>query len=84
MRGLGWEDGHWAQLFSMLGFRPGMLTKETVTLAHFLDKADAIAANAEAIRALDAAVREWCSSTRTTFKVRLRSLRLQPVPTYCC
>ena len=57
LRGFGWEDGHWCQLFSKLGFRHGTLTKETVTLAHFLDKADVISKSEEAIRALDAAVR---------------------------
>jgi hypothetical protein len=56
MRGAGWEDTHWGQLFALLGFKAGALFKETVTLAHFLDKADAVAAAAEAIRALDAQV----------------------------
>jgi hypothetical protein len=57
VRGAGWEDAHWAQLFALLGFKPGSLTRETVTLAHFLDKAAELAAAAEAIRALDAQVR---------------------------
>lgn len=47
------------QLFALLGFKSGSLTKETVTLAHFLDKADLIIANVEKIKALDATV--WCS-----------------------
>ncbi|WIA17572.1 hypothetical protein OEZ85_014399 [Tetradesmus obliquus] len=54
MRGIGWEDSHWLQLFSLLGFKQGSLAKDTVTLAHFLDKADAIIANVEKIKALDA------------------------------
>lgn len=57
MRGMGWQDSHWAQLFSLLGFKPGMLTKENVTLSHFLDKSGAVVANAEVIKALDATVR---------------------------
>jgi hypothetical protein len=57
MRGVGWADSHWAQLFSLLGFKPGVLSKESVTLSHFLDKCDAVVANAEAIRSLDATVR---------------------------
>jgi dynein heavy chain 2 len=56
MRGVGWEDSHWLQLFSLLGFKAGSLSKESVTLAHFLDKADAIIANVEKIKALDAMV----------------------------
>jgi dynein heavy chain 2 len=57
MRGVGWEDSHWLQLFSLLGFKAGSLSKESVTLAHFLDKADTIIANVEKIKALDAMVR---------------------------
>jgi dynein heavy chain 2 len=53
MRGIGWEDSHWAQLFGMLGFKAGSVTKENVTLAHFLDKADAVIANAQQIKELD-------------------------------
>lgn len=52
----GWEETHWLQLFHMLGFKtsgPNAITKENVTLAHFLDKADALVKNAEAIKALD-------------------------------
>lgn len=56
MRGINWEDTHWAQLFSLLGFKSGTLTKETVTLAHFLDKADAIIAHMQQIKELDAMV----------------------------
>ncbi|MEW5298927.1 MAG: hypothetical protein WDW36_001997 [Sanguina aurantia] len=57
MRGAGWEETHWLQLFHMLGFKtsgPNAITKENVTLAHFLDKADALVKNAEAIKSLDA------------------------------
>eukprot|EP00878_Enallax_costatus_P024703 GHUV01026383.1.p1 GENE.GHUV01026383.1~~GHUV01026383.1.p1 ORF type:complete len:1576 (+),score=459.42 GHUV01026383.1:1611-6338(+) len=54
MRGINWEDTHWVQLFSLLGFKAGTLTKETVTLAHFLDKADAIIAHVQQIKELDA------------------------------
>lgn len=56
MRGMSWEDAHWAQLFALLGFKPGVVSKETVTLSHFLDKCEGIVVNAEAIKALDAAV----------------------------
>lgn len=63
LRGIGWEDQHWVQLFSLIGIKPGSLTKEVVTLAHFLDRADAVAAAADRIRELDAQVgagaREW-------------------------
>ncbi|KAG1663699.1 hypothetical protein FOA52_013267 [Chlamydomonas sp. UWO 241] len=57
MRGAGWEDTHWLQLFKMIGLKtdgPTGLTKETVTLAHFLDVADAIVLNLDAIKKLDA------------------------------
>lgn len=57
MRGINWEDTHWAQLFALLGFKTGSLTKETVTLAHFLDRADTIITNMQQIKALDALVR---------------------------
>lgn len=57
MRGVGWHDSHWAQLFALLAFKPGVLSKESVTLSHFLDKCGAVVANAEAIRSLDATVR---------------------------
>lgn len=57
LRGAGWEDDHWAQLFALLGLKAGALTKEGLTLALFLDRADAVAAAADAIRALDAQVR---------------------------
>lgn len=56
MRGVGWQDSHWAQLFALLGFKAGVLSKETVTLSHFLDKCDAVMANTDAIKALDATV----------------------------
>lgn len=59
VRGVGWEDNHWAELFRLLGLRlsgAGSVSKESVTLAHFLDKADVLLANVEQIRALDAQV----------------------------
>jgi dynein heavy chain 2 len=42
-RGEGWESTHWAQLFSLLQFPtkgPEAVTRENLTLQHFLDKAD--------------------------------------------
>lgn len=45
MRGAGWEDTHWGQLFGMLGMKttgPAAVSKETVTLTHFLEKADLV------------------------------------------
>lgn len=60
MRGVGWQDSHWAQLFGLLGFKAGLLSKESVTLSHFLDKCEAVVANAEAIKALDATVSFCC------------------------
>lgn len=57
MRGAGWEDSHWLQLFNLIGLKssgPNAVSKETVTLAHFLDVADAIAKNVEQIKQLDA------------------------------
>jgi hypothetical protein len=57
MRGAGWEDTHWLQLFNLIGLKtsgPNAVSKETVTLAHFLDVADAVAKNVEAIKTLDA------------------------------
>lgn len=56
-RGAGWEDNHWHQLFTMLGLKttgPKAVTKETVTLAHFLDVADMLIKFAEKIKLLDA------------------------------
>jgi dynein heavy chain 2 len=61
MRGVGWQESHWAQLFALLGFKAGVLSKETVTLSHFLDKCGAVVANADAIKALDATV-GWMGS----------------------
>jgi hypothetical protein len=57
LRGHGWEDAHWAQAFALLSFRPGAVTRESVTLSHFLDAAAEVVAQAEALRALDATVR---------------------------
>lgn len=45
LRGAGWEDSHWNQLFGMLGIKttgPAAVSKETVTLTHFLEKADVV------------------------------------------
>ena len=42
-RGEGWEATHWSQLFSLLQFPtkgPEAVTRENLTLQHFLDKAD--------------------------------------------
>ncbi|KXZ45909.1 DHC7 protein [Gonium pectorale] len=57
LRGAGWEDSHWNQLFGMLGMKttgPAAVSKETVTLTHFLEKADLVVKHADAIKALDA------------------------------
>ncbi|KAG2426397.1 hypothetical protein HYH02_014824 [Chlamydomonas schloesseri] len=57
LRGAGWEDTHWNQLFGMLGIKtsgPAAVSKETVTLTHFLEKADLVVKHAEAIKSLDA------------------------------
>ena len=46
-----------AQLFTLIGLKtngPLAVSKETVTLAHFLDVADAIVKNVDAIKTLDA------------------------------
>lgn len=71
MRGIGWEDSHWAQLFSLLGFKAGSVTKENVTLAHFLDRADAVIAHAQQIKELDDMV-SMCSGGREGRVVRGR------------
>jgi dynein heavy chain 2 len=45
------------QLFNLLGLKtngPNAVSKETVTLAHFLDVADAVVKNADSIKSLDA------------------------------
>lgn len=45
------------QLFQMLGFKtsgPNAISKETVTLTHFLNVADLLVKQADAIKALDA------------------------------
>ncbi|KAJ9505745.1 hypothetical protein QJQ45_029246, partial [Haematococcus lacustris] len=63
LRGAGWEESHWLQaspqpsLFQMLGLQTSgsaAVTRETVTLAHFLDCADAVVKHADAIKAMDA------------------------------
>nr|ADI46856.1 DHC1bf [Volvox carteri f. nagariensis] len=57
LRGAGWEDSHWNQLFGMLGMKttgPAAISKETVTLTHFLEKADLVVKYTDAIKALDA------------------------------
>jgi hypothetical protein len=62
LRGAGWEDTHWGSLFNLLGFRPGSVTKETVTLAQLLDKADTILTVVDKIKALDAQVGQGTGS----------------------
>ena len=45
------------QLFNLIGLKtngPTAVSKETVTLAHFLDVADAVVKNVDAIKSLDA------------------------------
>nr|BBC28429.1 cytoplasmic dynein 1b heavy chain [Yamagishiella unicocca] len=57
LRGAGWEDSHWNQLFGMLGIKttgPAAVSKESVTLTHFLEKADLVVKHADAIKSLDA------------------------------
>ncbi len=47
LRGAGWEDSHWGQLFGMIGIKttgPAAVSKENVTLTHFLEKAEAVRA----------------------------------------
>jgi hypothetical protein len=65
-RGNGWEDSHWSQLFSLLGLPSTgarALSKESLTLAHFLDRADQLVASADKITALDAQV-SCCAASR--------------------
>ena len=50
------------QLFTLIGLKtngPLAVSKETVTLAHFLDVADAIVKNVDAIKTLDAQAQVW-------------------------
>lgn len=57
LRGAGWEDTHWNQLFGLLGMKtsgPAAVSKETVTLTHFLEKADLVVKHADVIKSLDA------------------------------
>lgn len=57
MRGAGWEENHWLQMFQLIGLKTTgsmAVSKETVTLAHFLDVADAVVRAADQIKALDA------------------------------
>ncbi|KAL3130926.1 hypothetical protein ABBQ38_000251 [Trebouxia sp. C0009 RCD-2024] len=57
VRGTGWERKHWTQLFAMLKLvtkGPDAVTFENLSLAHFLDKADQLAACAEKVKALNA------------------------------
>jgi dynein heavy chain 2 len=56
-RGEGWEDSHWAQLFSLLRFPikgPDAVSRHNLTLQHFLDKADVLAEKSEALQTLHA------------------------------
>lgn len=57
VRGDGWEDKHWRQLFGLLGLPtkgPKAVDATTLTLGHFLSAADALAAKADEIGGLDA------------------------------
>ena len=54
-RGEGWESSHWAQLFSILRFPtkgPEAVTRENLTLQHFLDKADLLIEKADELKTL--------------------------------
>jgi dynein heavy chain 2 len=56
-RGEGWESSHWAQLFSMLRFPtkgPEAVSRENLTLQHFLDKADLLIEKTEDLKTLHA------------------------------
>ena len=56
-RGEGWELSHWAQLFSLLRFPtkgPEAVSRENLTLQHFLDKADLLVEKSEELKTLHA------------------------------
>ena len=56
-RGEGWESTHWAQLFSLLQFPtkgPEAVSRENLTLQHFLDKADLLIDKMDELKTLHA------------------------------
>ena len=56
-RGEGWESSHWAQLFSLLRFPtkgPEAVTRENLTLQHFLDRADLLIEKMDELKTLHA------------------------------
>ena len=56
-RGEGWESSHWAQLFSLLRFPtkgPEAVTRENLTLQHFLDRADLLIEKTDELKTLHA------------------------------
>ena len=56
-RGEGWESTHWAQLFSLLRFPtkgPEAVTRENLTLEHFLDRADLLIEKMDDLKTLHA------------------------------
>lgn len=60
VRGEGWQDSHWAQLFTMLGIPvrgENAVTIENLRLHHFLDKADVMVEKADEIKQLQAQVK---------------------------
>lgn len=57
VRGDGWERNHWVQLFNLLGMPtkgPNAVSVETLTVDHFLDKADMLAKHGEQVKQLHA------------------------------
>eukprot|EP00959_Pyramimonas_sp_CCMP1952_P036974 773800-Pyramimonas_sp.AAC.2 len=57
VRGDGWERNHWNQLFALLKMPtkgPSAVSVESLTVDHFLDAADALAANGDAVKHLHA------------------------------
>jgi dynein heavy chain 2 len=78
MRGAGWEDSHWLQMFTLIGLKtngPNAVSKETVTLTHFLNVADAVVANADAIRALDAQAQGESTMRKALAELKLWGLQ---------
>lgn len=59
IRGDGWERKHWMQLFSLLKYDakgPMAVSLETLTLHHWLTKAEVLIEKADLIKNLDAEV----------------------------
>lgn len=52
LRGTSWETKHWQSMLGLLGL--GRKSKDTVSLGDLLKAADAVSANLDKIRALDA------------------------------